>query len=63
MSELNSPPGANVSNAFVRLIVKPLLTLAIGVGWLMTGIGAPVFDAGERLETWARGALRRAREP
>lgn len=54
MSESNSPRGANVSNAFVRLTMRLLLTLGIGVGWLLTKIGASVFDAGERLETWAR---------
>jgi hypothetical protein len=38
----------------VRLTIKLLLTVEIGVGWLLTKIGAHVFDAGERLETSAR---------
>lgn len=54
MSESNSPPGANVSNAFVRLIVKLLLTLAIRAGWLLTETGELMFNAGDKLETWAR---------
>lgn len=54
VKEPNSPPGGNVSNAFVRLIVKLLLTLGIAAGMALTKIGTPVFDAGDRLETWAR---------
>lgn len=58
MSEQNSPPGANVWNKFARMTAKLLLIAGIGAGWLLTKSGGKAFDAGAKLETWARDRLR-----
>lgn len=58
MKSPNSPPAENVSNAFVKLIGRLLLSAGIGLGWLLTKIGGRMFDAGANLETWARNKLK-----
>jgi hypothetical protein len=54
----NSPPAGNGWSGFVRGIKRLLLTIAIGLFWLLTEAGFHAFNAGERWETRLRDLRR-----
>lgn len=57
MNEQRSRRVTRALSVIGRLAVRAGLGLLLFLGWSMTGVGKPMFEAGADLETWARKRL------